>query len=150
MQVILLEKVVNLGQLGDVVRVRDGYARNFLIPQGMARRATESAVKEFESRRADLEKVQADKLAAAQALGDKLSGTNVQISEKAGVDGRLFGSVTNFDIAEALGKQGFTVEKSMVRMPSGPLKSVGEYQMQVAPHADVVAEITVTVRGETA
>ena len=110
MQVILLEKVVNLGQLGDVVRVRDGYARNYLIPQGMARRATESAVKEFEVRRADLEKVQADKLAAARALGDKMDGTTVQITEKAGVDGRLFGSVTNFDIAEALAKQGFTVE----------------------------------------
>ena len=150
MQVILLEKVVNLGQLGDVVRVKDGYARNFLIPQGMARRATESAVKEFEVRRADLEKVQADKLAAAQALGEKLNGITVQINEKAGVDGRLFGSVTNFDIAEALAKQGFVVEKAMVRMPSGPLKAVGEYQVQVAPHSDVVVEVTVTVRGEAA
>ena len=150
MQVILLEKVVNLGQLGDVVRVKDGYARNFLIPQGMARRATESAVKEFEARRADLEKVQADKLAAAQALGEKMNGTTIQINEKAGVDGRLFGSVTNFDIAEALIKQGFQVEKAMVRMPSGPLKTIGEYQVQVAPHSDVVVEITVTVRGETA
>lgn len=150
MQVILLEKVVNLGQLGDVVKVKDGYARNYLIPQGMARRATESAVKEFEARRADLEKVQADKLAAAQALGEKMNGTTVQITEKAGVDGRLFGSVTNFDIAEALTKQGFAVEKAMVRMPSGPLKAVGEYQVQVAPHSDVVVEITVTVRGEAA
>ncbi len=150
MQVILLEKVVNLGQLGDVVRVKDGYARNFLIPQGMARRATESAVKEFEVRRADLEKVQGDKLAAAQTLGEKMNGTTVQINEKAGVDGRLFGSVTNFDIAEALAKQGFVVEKAMVRMPGGPLKAVGEYQVQVAPHSDVVVEVTVTVRGEAA
>ena len=150
MQVILLEKVVNLGQLGDVVRVRDGYARNYLIPQGMARRATESAVKEFEVRRADLEKVQADKLAAARALGDKMDGTTVQITEKAGVDGRLFGSVTNFDIAEALAKQGFTVEKAMVRMPSGPLKTVGDHKVQVAPHTDVVVEVNVSVLGETA
>ena len=150
MQVILLEKVVNLGQLGDVVRVRDGYARNYLIPQGMARRATESAVKEFEARRADLEKVQADKLAAARALGDKMDGTTVQITEKAGVDGRLFGSVTNFDIAEALAKQGFTVEKAMVRMPSGPLKTVGDHKVQVAPHTDVVVEVNVSVLGETA
>lgn len=150
MQVILLEKVVNLGQLGDVVRVRDGYARNYLIPQGMARRATESAVKEFEARRADLEKVQADKLAAARALGDKMDGTTVQITEKAGVDGRLFGSVTNFDIAEALSKQGFTVEKAMVRMPAGPLKTVGDHKVQVAPHTDVVVEVNVSVLGETA
>ena len=150
MQVILLEKVVNLGQLGDVVRVRDGYARNYLIPQGMARRATESAVKEFEARRADLEKVQADKLAAARALGDKMDGTTVQITEKAGVDGRLSGSVTNFDIAEALAKQGFTVEKAMVRMPSGPLKTVGDHKVQVAPHTDVVVEVNVSVLGETA
>lgn len=150
MQVILLEKVVNLGQLGDVVRVRDGYARNYLIPQGMARRATESAVKEFAVRREDLEKAQAEKLAAAQALGEKMSGTTVQITEKAGVDGRLFGSVTNFDVAEALAKQGFSVEKAMVRMPSGPLKTVGDHKVQVAPHTDVVVEVNVSVLGETA
>lgn len=150
MQVILLEKVVNLGQLGDVVKVKEGYARNYLIPQGMARRATESAIKEFEARRADLERAQADKLAAAQALGARMDGTTVQITEKAGVDGRLFGSVTNFDIAEALKKQGFEVEKAMVRLPAGPLKTIGDHTVSVAPHGDVQVEITVSVLGETA
>jgi large subunit ribosomal protein L9 len=151
MQVILLEKLANLGQLGDVVKVRDGYARNFLIPTGKARRATAAAIKEFEDRRADLEKVQSDRLAAAQALGEKLNGVTVKVSEKAGVDGRLFGSVGNFDIAEALKKQGFEgVEKGMVRRPAGPLKSVGDATVDVALHTDVVVQITVSVVGETA
>ena len=150
MQIILLEKVVNLGQLGDVVKVKDGYARNFLIPQGRARRATQKAIAEFEARRADLEKVQADRLAAAQAVGEKLDGLTVQVTQKAGVDGRLFGSVTNFDIAEALGKQGFEIEKAMVRMPAGPLKTIGEHKVSVAPHSDVVVEITVLVQAELA
>jgi large subunit ribosomal protein L9 len=150
MQIILLEKVVNLGQLGDVVKVRDGFARNYLIPTGKARRATPAAIQEFENRRAELEKVQGERLDAARALGDRMTGTNVRIVQKAGVDGRLFGSVTNFDIAESLKKQGFEVEKQMVRMPSGPLKSVGEYPVEVAPHTDVVVEITVSVVGETA
>ena len=145
MQIILLEKVVNLGQLGDIVKVKDGYARNFLIPQRMARRATKAAIEEFEAKRAELEKIQAEKLAAAQALGDKLNGLAIEIPNKAGVDGRLFGSVTNFDIAEALGKQGFQIEKAMVRLPDGPLKAIGEYKVEVAPHADVVSEVTVTV-----
>ena len=148
MQIILLEKVLNLGVLGDVVRVKDGYARNFLIPTGKARRATAVAIKEFEARRAELEKVQGEKLAAARTQGDKLQGLAVQIAQKAGVDGRLFGSVTNFDIAEALGKQGFTVEKAMVRLPNGPLKTIGEHDVQVALHADVVSEIKVTVVAE--
>ncbi len=150
MQIILLEKVVNLGQLGDVVKVRDGFARNYLIPQGKARRATEKALKEFETRRAELEKAQADRLAAAQAVGEKMTGLTVQVTQKAGVDGRLFGSVTNFDIAEALRKQGYTIEKAMVRMPEGPLKMVGDHKVEVAPHSDVVVEITVSVLGETA
>jgi large subunit ribosomal protein L9 len=150
MQIILLEKLANLGQLGDVVKVRDGYARNFLIPQGKARRATAAAIKEFEDRRAELEKTQADRLAAAQALGEKLNGITVKVSEKAGVDGRLFGSVGNFDIAEALKKQGFEVEKGMVRLPSGPLKSVGDATVDVALHTDVVVQVTVSVVGETA
>jgi large subunit ribosomal protein L9 len=150
MQIILLEKVVNLGQLGDVVRVKDGYARNFLIPTGKARRATQSAIQEFETRRAELEKIQADKLAAAQALGQQLEGMAVEITEKAGVDGRLFGSVGNFDVAEALKKKGFAVEKAMVRMPNGPLKAIGEYEVEVALHTDVLANIKVTVVGETA
>jgi len=148
MQIILLEKVVNLGQLGDVVKVKDGYARNFLIPQRKARRATAAALKEFESRRAELEKAQAEKLAAAQALGEKVGGTRVQIANKAGVDGRLFGSVTNHDIAEALVKLGFAVEKAMVRLPTGPLKAIGEFDVEVALHADVVVGVTVVVVAE--
>lgn len=145
MQVILLEKVANLGNLGDVVKVKDGYARNFLIPSRQARRATEAAIKEFEVRRAELEKVAADKLTSAQALGAQLSGKTVRIVQKAGVDGRLFGSVTNHDIAEALTKLGLAVSKSQVRLPAGPLKTVGEYTVSVAPHTDVVAEVTVQV-----
>lgn len=149
MQIILLEKVVNLGQLGEVVKVKDGYARNFLIPQGKARRATSIAIKEFEVRRADLEKAQAEKLAAAQTTGSKLEGSTVRIAQKAGVDGRLFGSVTNHDIAAALAKQGFTsIEKSMVRLPNGPIKAVGEHKVTVALHSDVIAEISVTVVAE--
>lgn len=145
MQVILLEKVGKLGNLGDVVKVKDGYARNFLIPTKLARRATEAAIKEFAERRADLEKAAAAKLAAAQALGEQLSGKTVRIAQKAGVDGRLFGSVTNADVAEALTKQGMAVAKAQVRMPNGPLKTVGEHPVSVAPHGDVVVEITVHV-----
>jgi len=150
MQIILLDKIGNLGNLGDVVRVKDGYARNFLIPQKMARRATASAIAEFETRRAELEKAAAEKLASAQAQGEKLAGMTVQILQKAGVDGRLFGSVTNHDIAEALTKQGFAVEKSQIRLPQGPFKTVGDHQLSVALHSDVVVEITVSVLGEHA
>ena len=150
MQIILLEKVLNVGNLGDVVKVKDGYARNFLIPQRKARRATESAVAEFEAKRAELEKAAGEKLSAAQAQGDKLSGMTIAIGQKAGVDGRLFGSVTNFDIAEALTKQGFAVEKAQVRMPTGPLKTTGEHPVAVALHTDVVVEITIAVTGEAA
>ncbi|UDF34881.1 UNVERIFIED_ORG: 50S ribosomal protein L9 [Shinella sp. XGS7] len=145
MQIILLEKVANLGNLGDVVKVKDGYARNFLIPTKLARRATEAAIKEFEAKRAELEKVAAEKLAAAQALGESLNGKTVRISQKAGVDGRLFGSVTNADIAEAISKLGFAVAKSQIRLPLGPLKAVGEFPVNVAPHTDVVVEVTVQV-----
>lgn len=150
MQVILLEKVVNLGNLGEVVRVKDGYARNFLIPQRKARRATSTAVAEFEAKRADLEKAAAEKLSAAQAQGEKLSGMTVQIAQKAGVDGRLFGSVTNADIAAAVTKQGFPVEKAQIRMPQGPLKTVGDHAVAVALHTDVVVDVTVAVLGEHA
>lgn len=150
MQIILLEKVNNLGGLGDVVKVKDGFARNFLIPQRMARRATEANIAEFASKRADLEKAAAEKLAAAQAVGEKLSGQTVQITAKSGVDGRLFGSVTNMDIAEALGKQGFKVEKAQVRLPTGPLKTVGEHPVAVALHTDVLCDITIAVIGEHA
>ncbi|WP_417276691.1 50S ribosomal protein L9 [Castellaniella sp.] len=151
MQVILLEKVVNLGNLGDVVRVRDGYARNYLIPQKIARRATDAALKEFEARRAELEKHQAEKLAAAEALSEKLHGFALIISQKAGVDGRLFGSVTNMDVAKALQDAGFSdVHKGQVRMPDGAIKAVGEFPLQVALHADIVADVTLTVQGEMA
>jgi large subunit ribosomal protein L9 len=149
MQIILLEKVVNLGTLGDVVRVKDGYARNFLIPKGKARRATEVTIKEFEARRAELEKVQADKLAQSQAVGAKLEGMSLPISQKAGVDGRLFGSVTNMDIAAALNKHGFVaVEKAMVRLPNGPLKTIGDHDVSVALHPDVLVAIKVAVSPE--
>ncbi len=148
MQVILMEKVANLGDLGAVVRVKDGYARNFLIPQRMARRATADAIAEFEARRAELEKAAAEKLAAAQAQGEKLAGLRVEISQKSGVDGRLFGSVTNHDIAEALGKQGYKVDKSQVRMPTGPLKTTGEHPLAVSLHTDVVVDVTIVVVGE--
>ena len=150
MQIILLGKVVNLGNLGEIVKVKDGYARNFLIPSGRARRATEAAIKEFEARRAELEKAAAAKLAEAQAQGEKLSGTTVKLSQKAGVDGRLFGSVTNFDIAEELNKAGYPVAKAQVRMPTGPIKVVGDSTVSVALHTDVVVDITVAVYGETA
>ncbi|MDI4632300.1 50S ribosomal protein L9 [Pelomonas sp. V22] len=145
MQIILLEKVANLGNLGDVVKVKDGYARNFLIPTRQARRATAAAIKEFEAKRAELEKIAAEKLAAATALGESLNGKTVRIAQKAGVDGRLFGSVTNADIADALGKLGFTIAKAQVRLPNGPLKTVGEFTVAVAPHTDVVVEVSVQV-----
>ncbi|KAA1005593.1 50S ribosomal protein L9 [Paraburkholderia panacisoli] len=148
MQIILLEKVVNLGNLGDIVKVKDGYARNFLIPNKQARRATKEALAEFEVRRAELEKIAGEKLAAAQAQGEKLAGSTVQIGQKAGVDGRLFGSVTNGDIAEALVKQGFVVEKAQVRLPEGPLKTVGEHPVQISLHTDVLVDVTVAVIGE--
>ena len=150
MQVILLDKVLNLGNLGEIVKVKDGYARNFLIPQGRARRATAAAKAEFEAKRAELEKAAAAKLAESQALGEKLGGTTIKLTQKAGVDGRLFGSVTNFDIAEELNKQGYKVAKAQVRMPNGPLKTVGDSTVSVALHTDVVVEINVTVYGETA
>jgi len=150
MQVILLEKVINLGSLGEIVKVKDGYARNFLIPSGRARRATAANKAEFEAKRAELEKAAAAKLAESQAQGEKLAGSTVKLTQKAGVDGRLFGSVTNSDIAEELGKQGYKVAKSQVRLPNGPIKVVGDSTVSVALHTDVVVEITVTVYGETA
>ncbi|MBC7803403.1 MAG: 50S ribosomal protein L9 [Candidatus Parcubacteria bacterium] len=148
MQVILMEKLANLGNLGDVVKVKDGYARNYLIPQGKAKRATDENLKAFEARRAELEKEQAAALKQAQERGAKLDGLNLKISQKAGVDGRLFGSVTNYDLVDALKAQGFEVERSNVRMPAGPLKQVGEFPLQIALHADVVVTINVAVVGE--
>jgi len=148
MQIILMEKVLNLGQLGDVVKVRNGYARNFLIPKGKAKRATPSAIAEFEAKRAELEKTQAEVLAAAQADAAKLDGLMVQITQKAGVDGKLFGSVTNADIEEALKAQGYQVERSMIRMPQGSLKQVGDHPVTISLHSDVVANIVVSVLGD--
>ncbi|MGK8202801.1 50S ribosomal protein L9 [Burkholderia cenocepacia] len=150
MQIILLEKVANLGNLGDIVKVKDGYARNFLIPNRKARRATKEAIAEFEVRRAELEKIAAEKLAASQAVGEKLAGQSFEITQKSGVDGRLFGSVTNADVAELLKKAGFSVEKLQVRMPEGPLKMIGEHNVQVALHTDVVVDVTINVIGDHA
>ena len=149
MQVILMEKVVNLGALGDVVKVKDGFARNFLIPQGKAKRATQANLKEFEGRRAELEKKANEQLTGAQERAAKLEGLKVEISQKAGVDGRLFGSVTNADIAASLTKTtGVAVKKAEIRMPQGPLKHVGEFPIVVALHSDVLANITVQVAAE--
>jgi large subunit ribosomal protein L9 len=149
MQIILLEKIANVGDLGDVVKVKDGYARNFLIPHGKAKRATPDNLQAIEARRADLEKAAGEKLATAQALAERLEGSTLRIAQKAGVDGRLFGSVTNVDVVEALKAQGVDVERSMVRMPSGPLKQVGEHPVSIALHTDVTAHVTVNVVGET-
>ncbi len=145
MQIILLEKVINVGQLGDVVKVKDGYARNFLIPQGKARRATATAKAEFEARRAELEKVQAGKLAAAQGVAEKMTDLQISIASKAGVDGRLFGSVTNADIAEVLKAQGFDVTKSQVKIVDGAIKTIGDYAVQISLFTDVIADITLNV-----
>ena len=148
MQIILLEKVINVGNLGDVVKVKQGYARNYLIPHGKAKRATPENIKLLEGKRAELERAANEKLTAAQDHAAKLEGMRIQISQKAGVDGRLFGSVTNFDIVEALKAHGITIEKSSVRMPDGPLKHVGEFPLVVALYLDVTANITVVVQGE--
>lgn len=149
MQIILLEKVANVGNLGEVVKVKAGYARNFLIPQGKAKRATPENLKEIEAKRAELEKAAAEKLAAASAVAEKLEGSSIRITQKAGVDGRLFGSVGTIDIAEALKAQGVDVEKAQVRLPSGPLKQVGDHPVTIALHTDVTAHVTVTVVGDT-
>ena len=148
MQIILLEKITNLGQLGDVVKVKDGFARNFLIPQGKAKRATPDNLAEFEKRRAELESAQTEALAQAQEKAAKIDGVMVQITQKAGVDGKLFGSVTNVDVAEALKAQGVEIPRSMIRMPQGPLKTVGDHPIKVALHADVVVTVMVSVLGE--
>jgi large subunit ribosomal protein L9 len=148
MQIILLEKIANLGNLGEVVKVRDGFARNYLIPNGKATRATPENVKQFEAQRADLERAQADALTKSQEKGAKLDGLMIQITQKAGVDGKLFGSVTNVDISDALKTQGFDVPKAQIRMPQGPLKQIGDHPLKVALHADVVVTITVSVLGE--
>ncbi len=149
MQIILMEKIGNLGQLGDIITVKDGYARNYLIPHGKAKRATETNIADFEKRRAELEKNQSDVLARAQAAAAGLEGLMLQITQKAGVDGKLFGSVTNVDVAELLNKQGLDVSRAAIRMPDGPLKQVGDHALTVTLHADIVATITVSVLGES-
>lgn len=148
MEIILMDKVANLGNLGDIVKVKDGFARNYLIPQGMAKRATAANKAAFEEKKAELEKLAAEKLAAAQARAEKLEGYSLTIAQKAGVDGRLFGSVGNVDIADALNAQGFEVSKSEVRLPEGPFKMVGEYEISLGLHTDVTANIKVVVVGE--
>lgn len=148
MQIILMEKVVNLGNLGDLVKVKDGYARNFLIPHGKAKRATAAAMKEFEARRAELEKIAAEKLEAARAFSERLEGVVVTVARKAGVDGRLFGSVSNYDVADGLKALGFEIEKSDIRMPLGPLKTVGESTLEISLHTEVLASVKVVVVGE--
>jgi large subunit ribosomal protein L9 len=150
MQIILLEKIANVGDLGDVVKVRQGYARNYLIPQGKAKRATPENLKAIEDKRSELEQAAADRLTAARALAERLEGMAIKVTQKAGVDGRLFGSVTNIDIVEALKSQGVEIERSMIRMSAGPLKQVGDYPLTVALHTDVVAHINVSVRGDMA
>ena len=148
MQVILLEKIANLGSLGEVVKVRDGFARNYLIPNGKAKRATPASVAEFELRRAELEKAQAEALVAAQEKAAKLDGLMIQITQKAGADGKLFGSVTNVDISAALKAQGYDVPKASIRMPQGPLKTVGDHPLKLSLHADVLVTVTISVLGE--
>jgi len=150
MQIILLEKIANVGDLGDVVKVRQGYARNYLIPQGKAKRATPENLKAIEDKRSELEQAATERLAAARALAERLEGMAIQVTQKAGVDGRLFGSVTNIDIVDALKSQGVEIERSMIRMSAGPLKQIGDYPLTVALHTDVVAHINVSVRGESA
>jgi large subunit ribosomal protein L9 len=145
MQVILLEKLAKLGQLGDVVKVKDGYGRNYLIPQKKAKRATEANLAEFQAKRVELEKAQAEILVQAQARAEKITGVTVQIAQKAGVEGRLFGSVTTGDISDALKAQGFEVAKSEVRLPNGPLKAVGDTSVDLSLHTDVTATITISV-----
>ena len=150
MQVILLEKITHLGELGDIVKVKDGYARNYLIPTKRAKRATQAAIAEFEQRRAELEKAQAERIAAAEAIAAKLNGDVVEVASKAGVDGRLFGSVTNADIAEAVDKLGFQIKKSQVRTPLGAIKSVGEFTITIGLLTDITADIVVRVVAEAA
>ena len=146
MEVILLEQVVNLGRLGDVVSVKQGYARNFLIPQGKAKRATKENLAEFEQRRAELEAQQAQILADAHAKLEKVNGVSVEIIQKAGVDGRLFGSVTHYDIADALKAKGHEINKNQIQMPTGPVKQIGDSEISISLHADVTATITVSVK----
>ncbi len=148
MQVILLEKIVNLGNLGDLVNVKPGYARNYLVPQGLATVATEANIKLFEERRAELEKASADKLQSAKARATELEGKSVEITGRASDEGKLFGSVGVIEIAEAFTAKGFELAKSEVQLPDGPLKLIGEYEVNVIVHPEVNFNVNVTVIAE--
>lgn len=149
MEVILLEKVENLGNLGDKVKVRSGYGRNYLLPHGKATTATPENIKAFEERRAELEKAAADSLAEANARKEKIEGATVTIKAKAGDEGKLFGSVGAGEVADAVSQAaGVEVEKREVRMPSGPMRSVGEYEVELHLHSDVNVAVTVVVEAE--
>mgnify|MGYP003574532894 FL=1 len=148
MNVILLERIANLGSLGDTVKVKAGYGRNFLIPQGKAVPATSDNVEKFEARRAELEKVAAEKLGTAEARKDAIANLTITITQKAGEEGKLFGSVGTHDIADAITAAGVAVEKREIRLPEGPIRQTGEHRIEVELHSDVVTEITVNVEPE--
>ena len=148
MQIILMEKIDNLGSLGEIVNVKAGYARNFLVPRRKAKIATKANIEAFEEIRAELEKVEAAASAAAEKIREKLDGTEVTIEANAGQEGKLFGSVSNLEIAEALNEQGFEVERRNVRMPDGPIRHVGEHEVGVHLHTDVIATIKVIIHSD--
>jgi large subunit ribosomal protein L9 len=148
MQIILMEKIDNLGSLGEIVNVKAGYARNFLVPRRKAKIATKANVEAFEEIRAELEKVEAAASAAAEKIRETLDGTEVTIEANAGQEGKLFGSVSNLEIAEALNEQGFEVERRNVRMPDGPIRHVGEHEVGVHLHTDVIAMVKVIIHSD--
>ncbi len=148
MEVILLEKIANLGNLGDRVTIKSGYGRNYLVPQGKAVAATANKIVEFEARRAELEKAAAEKLSAAQKLGTELSKLEVVISHKAGDEGRLFGSVGTINIAEAITAAGITVEKHQIRLPHGTIRHIGDYSIDINLHSDVIVTLSIKVAAE--
>ncbi len=148
MEIILLEKIDRLGKLGDVVNVKNGFARNFLLPFGKAKIANEANVKELEERRAELEAKEAETLAAATALKVKLDEMTISITSKSGTEGKLFGSVGNADIAEAIVAGGVDIEKKTVRLPTGPIRNAGEYVIDLHLHTDVNAQVKLTIIGE--
>lgn len=148
MEVILLEKIANLGNLGDRVRIKGGYGRNYLVPQGKAVPATATKIAEFEARRAELEKIAAEKLGTAQAHAEKLGKLEIVISHKAGDEGRLFGSVGTHNIAEAINQAGGSVEKQQIRLPNGSIRHVGDYDVDINLHSDVNVTVLVKVVAE--
>lgn len=145
MQVILMEKIANLGSLGEIVNVKAGFARNYLVPQKKAKIANKSNIEEFEKIRAELEKVEAETVQAAEARKEKLDGMELTIEVRAGQEGKLFGSVTNHEIAEAVSAQGVEVERREIRMPEGPIRNIGDYEIGIHLHTDVDATIKIAV-----